>query len=119
MTSLSAAPAPRSRAAVENGTRKRWRVGAAALAGVLVLAALVHFGVGAHGLIGAFLAAVLVLLSVIDLEERRLPNRIVLPSTAVVLAAQLAFHPDRAVEWIVAALAAALFLFVPLLAYPS
>jgi leader peptidase (prepilin peptidase)/N-methyltransferase len=57
---------------------------------------------------------ILVVLSVIDIEQRRIPNRIVLPATVVVLALQLAFFPSQAVEWIVATLGAG---FVFLLAY--
>lgn len=93
------------------------RATATVLAAALAVAALVHHGVGVRGLVAAFVAVVLVLLSVIDIEERRLPNRIVLPATAVVLAAHLAFVPDRALEWVLSSLAAALFLFVPMLVY--
>jgi leader peptidase (prepilin peptidase)/N-methyltransferase len=76
-------------------------------------------GFGARGLISAGVAAVLVALSVVDLEQRRLPNAIVLPATAVVLAAQIAFFPDRALEWVLAAVGAALFLYLPMLVYPA
>jgi prepilin signal peptidase PulO-like enzyme (type II secretory pathway) len=54
-----------------------------------------------------------VVLAAIDLQERVIPNRIVVPAAAIVLVAQLAFYPDRAGEWIVSALGAALFLFIP------
>jgi leader peptidase (prepilin peptidase) / N-methyltransferase len=60
---------------------------------------------------------VLVVISAIDLERRIIPNRIVLPATAIVLVAQTLLHPGA--EWLLAALAAALFLFVPLLVYPA
>ena len=50
---------------------------------------LVRYGAGLDGLIAAFTCAVLVVLSVIDVESRRLPNNIVLPSAALVLAARL------------------------------
>jgi leader peptidase (prepilin peptidase)/N-methyltransferase len=69
--------------------------------------------------VGAFFVTVLVALSAIDFERRILPDKIVLPSTVVVLAAQVALFPDRALEWVLAALAASLFLFVALLAYPK
>jgi leader peptidase (prepilin peptidase)/N-methyltransferase len=45
------------------------------------------------------------------------PNRIVVPAAAIVLAAQTLLHPS--VEWVVAAFAAALFLFVPAMVYPA
>ena len=95
------------------------RVAAAGLSGFLVIACLVRFGPGAEALVAGFFAAVLVLLSVIDLERRIIPNRIVLPATAIVLLANVARDPDRAPEWILAAVGAGLFFLVPLLVYPS
>ena len=92
---------------------------AGAVAAVLVAAVLVRFGLDGRGIVAAYVVAVLVVLSRIDLRERRLPNRIVLPSAAAVLAAQIVLDPGRALEWTIAALGAALFLFVPLLVYPA
>jgi leader peptidase (prepilin peptidase)/N-methyltransferase len=69
--------------------------------------------------VGAIFCAALVVLSAIDAERRILPDLIVLPAFAIVLALQCALAPERAVEWIVAALGASLFLFVALLAYPK
>jgi prepilin signal peptidase PulO-like enzyme (type II secretory pathway) len=83
------------------------------LASVLALLCLVRYGADAHGFISAFTAGVLVVLAATDLEERLIPNRIVVPAAAVVLVAQLAFYPDRAGEWIISALGAAVFLFIP------
>jgi leader peptidase (prepilin peptidase) / N-methyltransferase len=80
---------------------------------------LLRFGVGPRGWIAAFFAASLVVLSAIDLERRLLPNRIVLPSAALVLSAQVAFFPERALEWVLAALGASLLLFLPLLVRPA
>src|SRR5919106_5335505 len=77
------------------------------------------FGLSSKAFLGAFFVTVLVVVSIIDLEERRLPNVIVLPALAIVLATQLAISPGRAVEWTVAALGAALFLFVPTLLMPG
>lgn len=85
----------------------------------LVVASFARFGFEPEAFIAAIFAAVLVALAVIDLERRIIPNRIVLPATAVVLAAQMSFFPDRALEWTVAGLGAALFFIVPLLVYPS
>jgi leader peptidase (prepilin peptidase) / N-methyltransferase len=89
------------------------------LTALLVAACFLAFGFTADAFIAAFFVSVLVVLSVIDVERRILPDKIVLPSTAVVLAAQLAVHPDRAPEWILGALGASLFLFLALLAYPK
>jgi leader peptidase (prepilin peptidase)/N-methyltransferase len=70
-------------------------------------------------LIAAFFAVVLVLLAAIDIERRIIPNRIVLPAIAIVLLAQIAFYPEHAVEWILAAVGAGLFFLIPILFYPS
>ena len=85
-----------------------------ALVGLPVLAFAV-LGFGAHAFITAFTAAVLVALAAIDIEHRVLPNRIVVPAAAIVLVAQVAFFPDRALEWVLAGVAAAAFLGLPLI----
>ncbi len=73
----------------------------------------------AHELVVAFFAAVLLVLSVIDLRTRRLPNRIVLPAAGIVLVAQIAIAPDRALEWILGALGAFAFLLAVNLFNPA
>jgi leader peptidase (prepilin peptidase) / N-methyltransferase len=88
-----------------------------ALTAVLVVACALRFGLTADALVAAFFCAVLVVISAIDIEQRIVPNRIVVPATAVVLVAQTLLHPS--VEWTVAALAAAIFLFLPALVYPA
>jgi leader peptidase (prepilin peptidase) / N-methyltransferase len=85
----------------------------------LVIGSFVRFGVSGHALVGAIFAASLVVLTAIDLDRRLLPNVIVLPTLAVVLILQVAFYPDRTLEWVLAALAAALFFFIPMLVYPA
>jgi leader peptidase (prepilin peptidase)/N-methyltransferase len=87
--------------------------------GLLVAACFLRFGPSAEAFLASFFCAVLVALSAIDLERRILPDRIVLPSFAVVLAARLALEPDHAVEWVAGSLGASLFLFLALLAYPA
>jgi leader peptidase (prepilin peptidase)/N-methyltransferase len=82
-------------------------------------AAFARFGVGPRGLVMAFVVAILVLLSVIDVERRILPNVIVLPAAALVLAAQLAFFPGHALEWLVAAFGASVGLFAFFLVNPG
>ena len=84
----------------------------------LVAAYFLRFGLSGRAFVAAFFVAVLVALSAIDFERRILPDRIVLPATAVVLAAQIALFPERALEWILAAFLASLFLFLALLAHP-
>jgi leader peptidase (prepilin peptidase)/N-methyltransferase len=61
----------------------------------------------------AFVAAVLVVIAAIDARSFRIPNRIVVPSTAIVLAANIALAPDRAGEFCLAALLAGIALLVP------
>ncbi|MEO8289481.1 MAG: prepilin peptidase [Gaiellaceae bacterium] len=85
---------------------------------VLVAASFFHFGLSGKALVAAYFCAALVVLSAIDAERRILPDLIVLPSFAVVLGAQLALEPDRWVEWVGSSLAASLFLFLALVAYP-
>ena len=81
--------------------------------------ALVRFGITAHGALAAFVAGVLVVLAGIDIERRILPNRIVLPSAAVVLVAQIVVSPERTAEWLLAALGASAFFFAAHAVYPA
>jgi leader peptidase (prepilin peptidase)/N-methyltransferase len=85
-----------------------------ALVGLPVLA-FAALGFGGQGLVAAVTSAVLVALAAIDIEQRILPNRILLPAIAVILVLQLAFFPDSALEWLLAGPAAAAFLALPLL----
>jgi prepilin signal peptidase PulO-like enzyme (type II secretory pathway) len=93
--------------------------GAAAVALPLVALAYLRFGASGRFAVAAFLIPVLCVLAAIDLAERRLPNRIVLPAAAIVLTAQVAISPDRALEWTLAALGGALILLLPLLVLRS
>jgi uncharacterized membrane protein (UPF0127 family)/Flp pilus assembly protein protease CpaA len=90
-----------------------------ALAVVLALAALIVHGPGAAGWIGAFVCVVLVRLSYIDATTRLLPNRIVLPAAAIVLALQLATAPGQWLTWIGASFGAAALLLVAALIRPG
>jgi leader peptidase (prepilin peptidase)/N-methyltransferase len=86
---------------------------------LLAGASLLRFGLSGHAVVGAALAVSLVLLTAIDLDRRLIPDVIVLPTLAIVLALQVAFYPGRSLEWILAALCAALFFFIPMLIYPA
>jgi leader peptidase (prepilin peptidase) / N-methyltransferase len=66
-----------------------------------------------RAVVAAFAAAVLLVLSAIDIERGIIPNRIVLPAAAIVLVAQIALFPGQALEWALAALLAALVLMIP------
>ena len=85
--------------------------------GLLLAGCAVRFGVTWDTLIAAFICAVLVAISATDLEHRIVPNRIVVPAAAVVLAAQTALHPSP--EWAIGALGASGFLLLAALAYPA
>jgi leader peptidase (prepilin peptidase)/N-methyltransferase len=85
--------------------------------GVLIAGCVLAFGLTVEAAVAALFCAVLVAVSAIDLEHRIIPNRIVLPATMVVLAANTA--RDLSPEWALAALAASGFLFAAALAYPG
>jgi leader peptidase (prepilin peptidase) / N-methyltransferase len=84
---------------------------------LLIAGCVFAFGVSFEALIAAFFCSVLVAVSAIDLEHRIIPNRIVLPATVVVLAANTL--RDLTPEWTIAALGASGFLFAAALAYPA
>jgi len=83
---------------------------------LLVAGCVWKFGPTADAALAAFFCLVLVAVSAIDLEHLIIPNRIVLPAAAVVLAANTALHPSP--EWILGAVGASGFLFAAALAYP-
>ena len=67
--------------------------------------------------VAVFFVAVLAVVSVVDVKRRIVPNRIVLPAAAVVLAARTIVHPS--VVWVAAGAGAAAFLLVTALARPG
>jgi leader peptidase (prepilin peptidase) / N-methyltransferase len=100
------------------GARIGWTYPAVELLSALLVAACVlDFGLTFEAAIAAFFCCVLVAISAVDLEYRIVPDRIVLPATAVVLIAQTLRDPSP--EWLLAAFGAALFLFLAVLAYPA
>jgi leader peptidase (prepilin peptidase)/N-methyltransferase len=99
------------------GTSISWRYPAVELSTALLVAACFwKFGLSADAAVASFFCVVLVVLSAIDIDRRIVPNKIVLPAAAIVLAAQTALHPS--VEWLAAGLGASLFLLLAALAYP-
>jgi leader peptidase (prepilin peptidase)/N-methyltransferase len=90
-------------------------VGMAAAA--LAIAALVHFGPTAHAIGAVFILVIVAIVTVVDLEQRRIPNRIVLPATAVALGAQIALDPAQAPTLLAWSLGAGLFFYVPMLLF--
>src|SRR3954469_2948693 len=79
---------------------RAWTVGPATFAAAAGAGALglVCLGLTTHGLLAAGVLAILAVLSSIDIQARVLPNRIVYPATAAVLAWQLAFSWGHAAE---------------------
>jgi len=67
--------------------------------------------------VAVFFVAVLIVVSVIDVKHRIIPNRIVLPAAAIVLAARTLVHPS--VVWLAAGAGAAAFLLVAAIARPG
>jgi leader peptidase (prepilin peptidase)/N-methyltransferase len=84
---------------------------------LLVAGCVLAFGLTADAAVAAVFCIALVAVSATDLEHRIIPNKIVLPAAAVVLAAQTALHPSP--EWALCALGGSSFLFVAALAYPA
>lgn len=84
--------------------------------GLLTGAAGLAYGLTLEALAAAFFCVVLVVITRTDLEQRLIPNRIVVPATLVVLG--LRTIDDPSVEWALAALAAGGALFLVVLAYP-
>jgi leader peptidase (prepilin peptidase)/N-methyltransferase len=89
---------------------------AGSVAGVAALAAAVGvaaYSPHAEAVVAAGFAAVLVILAAFDLQQGRIPNRIVLPAAGIVLAAQIALLPDRAGTFVIAAGGAAVAFLIP------
>jgi leader peptidase (prepilin peptidase)/N-methyltransferase len=83
---------------------------------LLVAGSVWKFGLTGKAAVASFFCLALVAVSATDIEHRIIPNRIVLPAAAIVLAANTALHPSPV--WILAGLGASGFLFAAALAYP-
>jgi leader peptidase (prepilin peptidase)/N-methyltransferase len=87
--------------------------GITAFAATLVaFVAVAQVGLGTRGLLDAAVCAVLVVLAVIDLEHRVIPNVIVLPAALLTLVAQVAIAPSKWLSYLGAAAGAGLFFLV-------
>jgi len=93
------------------------RVAAVAVWIALATACLAVFGVTVEAVVDALGCAVLVAVTVTDLERRIVPNRVIVPALAVALVAQTALDPS--IEWIAASLAAGGFFLIAALIYPA
>jgi leader peptidase (prepilin peptidase)/N-methyltransferase len=90
---------------------------AEALAFVLVAACFLAFGLSLRAAAAAVFCAALVVVTTTDLEFRIVPNRVVLPASAIVLALDTAW--ERSPKWALAGLAASGFLFLAALVSPQ
>jgi prepilin signal peptidase PulO-like enzyme (type II secretory pathway) len=93
----------------ERLTPVRVRLLAAATAGL----AFAVYPLGAIAAIAAFVAGVLIVIAAVDIRSLTIPNRVVLPATAIVLVADTVFMPGRAIEFVLAALLAGVALLLP------
>src|SRR5690348_15925016 len=90
--------------------------GAAVAAGLAVVCAVV-LDTASSAAVGAFGCALLVAVSIVDIEERRVPNRIVLPGLVAALVARTALDPSP--RWIGGMAVAGGALLVLALVYPA
>jgi leader peptidase (prepilin peptidase)/N-methyltransferase len=113
-TAVPAGPAPGGDAdSVERAPLLRNPLPVAVIAPALAAVAFVSHPSAGQGLIAAFMAVVLVVVAATDIERRIIPNKIVLPATAIVLLAHVAFAPARAPEFILAGLGAGVAFLIP------
>ncbi len=84
---------------------------------VLAAACFAAFGLSVEAVVDAVGCAVLVAVTVTDLERRVVPNRIIVPALAIALVVQTVRDPS--VEWVVASLGAGGFYFIAALIYPA
>jgi leader peptidase (prepilin peptidase)/N-methyltransferase len=84
---------------------------------LLLVGCVLAFGLTAKAAAAAIACAALVVVTATDLERRIVPNRVVLPAAAAVLALQTVSHPS--VAWALGAVGASGFLFLAALAYPG
>lgn len=88
-------------------------VAVAVAAAAVSAVAFVSSVAGSQAIIAAFMAAVLVVLAATDLERRIIPNRIVLPATAILLVANIAVSPGRASVFVLASLVVGIAFLIP------
>jgi leader peptidase (prepilin peptidase)/N-methyltransferase len=99
-------------------SHRRWLLAATFAAAACALS-FVRFGAGLDALVGCFFACVLVVLAGIDLERHVLPDRVLLPSAAVLALVLLADDPSSALRRLAWAGGAFAALLVLALAYPA
>ena len=84
---------------------------------LLLVGCVLAFGFTPQAAAAGIACAAFVVVTATDLERRIVPNLVVLPAAAAVLALQTVSHPSP--EWALGAIGAAGFLFAAALAYPG
>jgi leader peptidase (prepilin peptidase) / N-methyltransferase len=84
---------------------------------LLLVGCVLAFGLTLRTVAAAIGCAALVVVTATDIERRIVPNNVVLPAAAAVLALDTVWHPSP--EWAIGALGFAGFLFLVALAYPG
>ena len=84
---------------------------------LLLVGCVLAFGLTLKAAAAAIACAALVVVTATDLELRIVPNRVVVPAAAAVLALQTVSHPSP--EWAIGAAGAAGFLLLAAIAYPG
>jgi prepilin signal peptidase PulO-like enzyme (type II secretory pathway) len=87
------------------------------LTALLIAASFLAFGWSGKAFVAAFFCATLVTISATDVSHRIVPNVVVLPAAAIVLAAMTLLEPSA--EWALGAFGASFFLFLAAFAYPK
>ena len=91
----------------------RQPVRAALLAVACAVAAFTGYSEFGACVLAAFMAAVLVVLAATDIERRIIPNRVVLPASAIMLLGHLALSPGSSIRYLLAGLCAAGLFVIP------
>jgi leader peptidase (prepilin peptidase)/N-methyltransferase len=111
---VSAAPVAETSPATRSPNLRAAAVG---VGGALVVGCFVAFGFDVDAALAAFYCVALLAVTVTDIERRIIPNRIVVPASAIVLGVHTAIDPRFA--WLLGALGGAGFLFVAALISPA
>ncbi len=114
MSSLEAS----TQAAEATGWPSISRMVSGVLAAITIFAVAWRFGFGLEFVASAAFVATLAVISVIDFEQRRIPNVIVLPAAAVALLAVALLQPDQLKASLVGGIGACLFFLIPALIVP-
>jgi leader peptidase (prepilin peptidase)/N-methyltransferase len=84
---------------------------------LLLVGCVLALGLSTKTAAAAIACGTFVVVTATDIERRIVPNRVVLPAAAAVLALQTVFHPSP--EWALGAVGGGGFLFLAALAYPG